>query len=71
MSMHPWTMYDVARGRDEERHLRAMAAYKALRSRDDVAADLSVESRAGRIRLLDWILRREVGVAQVPARPAV
>ena len=71
MDMHPWTMYDIARARDEERYLRAMSAYKALRSRDDDAADLGVESRASRVRLLDWILRREVGAARVPARPAV
>ena len=71
MVMHPWTKYEVARSRDEERHLRAMSAYRALRSKDDATAGLRVESRAGRIRLLDRLLRREVGVARVPARPAV
>jgi len=69
--MHPWTQYDVARGRDEERHLRAMAAYKALRGQDGGAVDLGVESRAGRIRLLDWLLRREVGAVRSDVLPAV
>jgi len=71
MDIHPWTKYEIARARDEERLLRAMSAYKALRGQDGGAADLGVESRASRIRLLDWILRREVGAARVPARPAV
>jgi hypothetical protein len=71
MVMHPWTKYDVARARDDERHLRAMAAYQALRGKDGGAVDLGVESRAGRIRLLDRILRREVGAVRAPVRPAV
>ena len=71
MDIHPWTKYEIARARDEERLLRAMSAYKALRGQEGGAADLGVESPAGRIRLLDRILRREVGAARVPARPAV
>ena len=71
MDMHPWTKYEVAQARDEERLLRAMSAYRALRSRDDATVDLGVESRAGRIRFLDRLLRREIGVARAPARPAV
>jgi hypothetical protein len=71
MAMHPWTMYEVAQARDEARYLRAMSAYRALRSKDDVVAELGVESRASRVPSLDRLLRREVGVARVPARPAV
>ena len=71
MDIHPWTKYEVARARDEERLLRAMAAYKAFRGADGGAMDGAVESRAGRIRLLDQLLRREVGVVRTPARPAV
>jgi len=71
MDIHPWTKYDIAVARDEERRLRAMAAYKALRGADGGAIDPMVESRAGRIRLLDRLLRREVGVAHAPARPAI
>jgi hypothetical protein len=43
MDIHPWTKYDVARARDEERLLRAMAAYKALRGADGGAIDPLVE----------------------------
>jgi len=71
MDIHPWTKYDVAQARHEERLLRAMAAYKAVRGADGGAIDAAVESRSGRIRLLDRLLRREVGVAHGPARPAV
>ena len=70
MDIHPWTKYDVARGRDEERLLRAMAAYQALRGADGGAIDPAVESRSARIRLLDRLLRREIGVVR-PARPVV
>ena len=71
MDMHPWTKYEVARAQDEARLLRAMAAYKALRGADGGAIDPAVESRSGRIRLLDRLLRREVGSLHAPARPAV
>lgn len=71
MDIHPWTMHEIARARDEERLLRAMAAYNALRGRDGGAAGLGVESRAGRIRFLDRLLRRELGAARAPARLAL
>ena len=71
MDVHPWTRYELAAARDEERLLRAMAAYKALRGADGGAIDPAVESRSGRIRLLDRLLRREVGAVRSPARPAV
>jgi hypothetical protein len=71
MDIHPWTKYELAAARDEERLLRAMAAYKALRGADGGAIDPLVESRAGRIRLLDRLLRRDVGVVRTPAKPAV
>ncbi len=35
MTIHPWTMYEVARYRDEERVLRAEAARRALRVKRD------------------------------------
>lgn len=71
MDIHPWTTYELARARDEERLLRAMAAYRSLRGADGGAIDSVVESRSARNRLLDRLLRREVGVpARAPARPA-
>ena len=70
MDVHPWTKYEVARARDEERYLRAMSAYRALRSQDDSVIGLGVESRSGRIRFLDRLRRREVGAARAQVRPA-
>jgi hypothetical protein len=70
MDMHPWTKYDVAAGCDAERQARALAAYHALRGADGGMADIAAESRSARIRLLDRLLRREIGVAR-PARPVV
>ena len=70
MDIHPWAKYEIAQARHEERVLRAMAAYNALRGKDGGAGDLGVESRAGRIRFLDRLLRRELGAARAPARPA-
>lgn len=60
MESHAWTKYELSRARDEERLLRAMSAYRALRGADGGVEGLAVESRAGRTRLLDRILRREV-----------
>ena len=60
MEVHPWTKYDIARARDEERLLRAMSAYRALRGSDGGVEGLAVESRAGKTRLLDRLLRREL-----------
>lgn len=69
MDIHPWTKYDIARARDEERLLRAMATYRSLRGADGGALDSMVESPSGRIRLIDRLLRREVGT-QAAAMPA-
>lgn len=71
MDIHPWTKYEVAAYRDEERRLRAMAAYKALRGADGGAVDAAVESRSSRGRLLDRLLRRELAGVRMPAKPAV
>jgi hypothetical protein len=64
MDIHPWTKYDVARARDEERLLRALATYRSLRGADGGAVAVT-ESR-GRTRLLDRVLRRELG-SRAPA----
>jgi hypothetical protein len=59
MDIHPWTKYEVARARDEERLLRALATYRSFRGADGGAVAV-IESR-GRTRLLDRVLRRELG----------
>lgn len=67
MDIHPWTKYEVARARDEERLLRAMATYRSLRGADGGAVDPTVDRRSSRMRLLHRVLRREAG-EHVPAR---
>jgi hypothetical protein len=64
MDIHPWTRYDVARARDEERLLRALATYRSLRGADGGA--VAVTESGGRARLLDRMLRREPG-SRAPA----
>ncbi|HUP33170.1 MAG TPA: hypothetical protein VM184_09080 [Gaiellaceae bacterium] len=70
MDIHPWTKYELAAARDEERQLRALAAYKALRGADGGAIGAVLETRSSRIRLLDRLIRREVGAVR-SATPAV
>ena len=65
MDIHPWVRYEVAAARDDERRLRAMAAYHALRGADGGAVDLGVERRTVRTRLFDRVFRREAGAAGV------
>ena len=72
MDIHPWTKYEVAAARDEERRLRAMAAYRALRGADGGAIEPAGDTRSVRSRLFDRVLRREASVAGVfPSRPTV
>jgi hypothetical protein len=55
-TIHPWTMYEVARSRDEERMLRARDARAALRAKRESAgirADaVEAAPRVSRIRYL-------------------
>jgi hypothetical protein len=64
VDIHPWTKYDVARARDEERLLRALATYRSLRGADGGA--VAVAESGGRARLLDRVLRRALG-SRAPA----
>ena len=69
MDIHPWTQHEIAQARHEERLLRGLAAYHALRAQKERAAEVVAGSgSAGRIRLLDRLLRREVRAC---ARPAI
>lgn len=72
MGIHPWTKYEIARARDEERLLRGLAAYQALRAREEQAAELvATAGSGGRMRILDRLRRRDVGIAGSSVRPAV
>ncbi len=69
MDIHPWMKYEIAQARHEERLLRGLAAYHALRVQNEQKAERVAESGStGPIRLLDRLLRRE---ARARARPAV
>jgi hypothetical protein len=66
---HPFTQYEIARARDEERLLRGLAAYRV---RDERSAEsVSTTGSGGRLRILDRLRRRDVRVTGSPARPAV
>ncbi len=69
MDIHPWMKYEVAQARHEERILRGLAAYHALRVQKEQKAErLAENGSTGRIRILDRVLRRE---ARARARPAI
>jgi hypothetical protein len=59
MDVHPWSKYEIAHTRHEERVLRGIAAYNALRAHDVGKDSLDVEkSEVEPIRLLDRLLHR-------------
>lgn len=69
MDVHPWTKYEIARIRDEERLLRARAALQAREARRSEVGEVEETARGNsRFRRL---LRRDVGVDQrtVTTRP--
>lgn len=63
---HPWTKYELARLRDEERLLQARAARRAVEVREARRVD-SETDRQPSLSLLDRILRREAVAKQAPA----
>ena len=66
---HPWTRYEVARLRDEERLLRARAAMQVREIRRSDAIEVGGTARAS--SWLDRLRRRDAVVDQptVRARP--
>jgi hypothetical protein len=71
MDIHPWTKYEVARIRDEERLLRARAAMQVRELRNSDADEIGERARA--VSWLDKLRRREIAAdgATVPARAGV
>ncbi|MGH3077108.1 MAG: hypothetical protein ACRDPZ_02875 [Gaiellaceae bacterium] len=63
---HPWTKYEIARLRDEERLLRARAAMRAVEVREARRVE-SETDRQPSVSLLDRILRREAVAKRAPA----
>jgi hypothetical protein len=68
MDIHPWTKHEIVQARHEERVLRGLAAYHALRGVDEQTA---ARAPGGRIRILDRLRRRDVSVTGSSARPVV
>jgi hypothetical protein len=69
MDIHPWTKYEIARLRDEERLLRAREASLVREARAANADDAEVDARS--TTWFSWLRRREVPAEQpsVRARP--
>jgi hypothetical protein len=69
MDIHPWTKYEIARIRDEERLLRARAAMQSRELRNAQEVETGVVVRSS---WLDRLRRREAAPEQAPAtaRPA-
>ena len=59
MDIHPWSKYEIAHSRHEERVLRGIAAYKALRAHEVGTETPDVgTTEATPTRLLDRLLHR-------------
>ena len=67
MDIHPWTKYEVARVRDEERLLRARAAMRARELREPITGD-DVGVEAGSSSPFGWLRRRRPVTDAHPAR---
>jgi hypothetical protein len=63
---HPWTKYEIARLRDEERLLRARSAMRAVEVREARRSEVRTDSQAA-VSFLDRILRREGAAKREPA----
>lgn len=63
---HPWTKYEMARLRDEERLLRARAAMRAVEVREARRVETEPGTQAS-FSLFDRILRREAVAKRAPA----
>ena len=62
---HPWTKYEIARLRDEERLLRARSAMRAVEVREARRSEIETNSQATN-SFLDRILRRDGAARRAP-----
>jgi len=67
MDIHPWTKYEIARIRDEERLLRARAAMHASEFRSSDADEVGQSTRA--VSWLDRLRRRDDAVEATSVSP--
>jgi hypothetical protein len=71
MDMHPFASHEVARLRTEERLSQGLAAYRALRLREEqAAAARAAKTSPGTGRILDRLIGRK-RAAERAARPAI
>jgi len=66
---HPWTKYEVARLRSEERLVRARDAMRALEVREEQPAEPTAEAWHRLDSLLDRVWRHGARTAAAEARP--
>ena len=66
MDIHPWTKYEIARIRDEERLLRAREARLAREARAS-SSDEGIEG--AQTSWFRWLRRRDVSTEHVAVRP--
>jgi hypothetical protein len=71
VDIHPWTKYEIARIRDEERLLRARAAMRTKELREPIAGPDQTSDDVGS-SLFGWLRRRQPVADSRPvrARPA-
>ena len=67
MDIHPWTKYEIARARDEERLLRARAARRSKEVREEHASEAQTSRSQRASTWLDRILRRGSLAERKPA----
>jgi len=66
MDIHPWTKYEIARLRDEERLLRARSAMRASEARRARDVEQAGRAQAGE-SVLNRLRRLGLGVKRAPA----
>ena len=66
MDIHPWTKYEIARLRDEERLLRARHAWHFRELREARPSKSQAEDAGSAISWLDRIRRRQSPTEQAP-----
>ena len=66
MDIHPWTKYEIARIRDEERLLRAREASLVREARAAAASGSDSDLETGWFR---WLRRRDASSEPVTVKP--
>jgi hypothetical protein len=71
VDIHPLAKHEIVRMRNAEKLARSLAAYDALRAREEQPAERDVvQTSVGRLRFVGRLRWRGVG-ARRPSRPAV